>query len=267
MPTETVNNERCRIFIEDVNGTPWQLFSLSQNKKDGSIYLGSPDFGDYEWLSFEFLEGKPVPIKIKQDENGHVSFHGLGQTHVRTESNTKQLVIQGHYLLKPDSQEISLKHLFTVMPKQPEHVPPSPALARKSDQLVKSSKPICPFVAVVFALPRKGLKINFQGSMHIDEMEEVPGAFLGWHLFPLIHHDIFIFFYYTKHMDEWPKHNMLQYLDGVLAPVFKGRPNRMVQVDFVLPQYHLSENELTIGMHLSGLSGLNPPDKGTTSTP
>ncbi|MCH7493003.1 hypothetical protein IID19_05485 [Patescibacteria group bacterium] len=256
--SETINNKNCRIFIEDSTRTPWQLFTLSQNKRDGSIYLGSPDFGNYEWLSFNFPKGKPVPIKIQQDQNGHISFHGLGQTHVRAEDNSKQLVISGHYLLKPASQEISLKHLFTVMPKQPEHVPFSPALTKKGDQLIKSSKPIRPFVAVVFALPRKGLKINFQGSMHVDEMEEIPGTFLGWHLFPLIHHDIFIFFYYTKYMSSWPKRSILQYWNGVIVPVFKGRPNRMIQVDFVLPKYQLTGDQLTIKIHMSGLDGLNP---------
>lgn len=253
---EIINNEQSRIFLEDVSGTPWQLFTLSQNKRDGSIYLGSPDFGDYEWLSLNFQDGKPTPIKIQQDQNGHISFHGLGQTHVRTEDNSKKLVISGHYLLKPSSQEISLKHLFTVMPSQPDHVPYSPALARKSDQLIKSSKPIRPFIAVAFALPRKGLKLNFQPSMHVDEMEEIPGSFLGWHIFPLIHHDIFVFFYYTKHMGSWPKRNMLQYADGVLVPIFKGRTNRMIQVDFILPQYKLTGDQLTIILHMSGLEGL-----------
>ncbi len=252
-----INNEQSRIFLEDVSGTPWQLFTLSQNKRDGSIYLGSPDFGDYEWLSFDFQDGKPTPIKIQQDKNGHISFHGLGQTHIRTEDNSKKLVISGHYLFKPESKEISLKHLFTVMPKQPDYIPYSPALARKGDQLIKSKKSLRPFVAVALALPRKGLNLNFQPSMHVDEMEEIPGSFLGFHLFPLIHHDIFIFFYYTKHMKTWPKRNMLQYWDGVLIPIFKGRANKMIQVDFILPQYQLTENNLTVTLHMSGLDGLN----------
>jgi len=55
-----ISNESCRVFLEDVNGTPWQLFSLTQNKRDGSIYLGSPTFEDYDWLSFDFLDGKPA---------------------------------------------------------------------------------------------------------------------------------------------------------------------------------------------------------------
>ncbi len=249
---KTINNNKCRIFLEDVSGSPWQLFSLTQNKRDGSIYLGSPDFGNYEWLSINFLDGNLTPIKIQQDQNGHISFHGLGQTHVKAEDNSKQLIISGHHIFKPELKEISLKHLFTVMPKKPEYMPLSPALARKSDQLIKSSKPIRPFVAVAFALPQKGLKIEFQGAMHIDDMEEIPGSFLGWHIFPLIHHDIFIFFYYTKHMELWPKKNMLQYWDGVLVPVFKGRENNMVQVNSIIPQYELTDDKLKIIMNMSG---------------
>lgn len=255
MSTEIVNNERCRVFLEDVTGSHWQLFALNQDQKDGSIYLESPDFRNYEWLSIDFPQGKPIPIKIEQDQNGHLSFHGSGQTHIRAEDHSKKLVIKGQYLLKPESREISLKHLFTVMPRQ---LIPQSALSvytYKSDQLIRSKKVISPFVAVVFALPRKGLNINFQGSMNIDEMEEVPGGFLGWHLFPLIHHDIFIFFYYTKYMTEWPRKNMLQYLDGVLVPVFKGRPNRMLQVDFVIPEYKLERNVLSITVNLSKQEG------------
>ena len=253
-----INNKRCRVFLQDVSGIPWQLFSLTQNKRDGSIYLESPTFDDYDWLSFDFIDGKPVPIKITQDEDGHLSFHGSGQAHVRSKSNTKKLVIRGHHLLKPESKELSLRHLFTVMPKQPDYVPLSPALALKGDQLIKSIKPIRPFVAVAFALPKKGLKLNFQGSMHIDEMEEIPGAFLGNSVFPLIHHDIFIFFYYTKHMESWPKRNMLQYLDGILVPVFKGRPNRAIQADFIVPEYRLDGNTLTINLNMSGLPNQRP---------
>jgi len=250
--SKIVKNKNCRIFIEDTTKTPWQLFTLSQNNRDGSIYLNSPDFGNYEWLSFKFLKEGPVPIKIRQDQDGHISFHGLGQTHVRTENNNKKLIIRGHYLLKSKLKKISVKHLFTVMPRKPECISSSDALTKKSDQLLKSSKPVRPFVAMVFAIPLGISKVDFQASMHVDEMVEIPHSFLGWHSFPLLHHGIFILLYYTKHMNFWPKHNMLQYWDGVLVPVFKGRENKIIQVDFITPEYCLDKDQLNININMSG---------------
>ncbi|MEF3691703.1 MAG: hypothetical protein V3574_01435 [Candidatus Moraniibacteriota bacterium] len=241
-----IANSRSRIFIKDIENKSWQLFSLEQNKKDGSIYLGSPEFTNFEWLSFKVDNGVLSSFKVQQDNDGHLSFHGSGQVHVKSGDEKYKLSIKGQHLLKREENDISLRHLFTLFPKKPEYIPISEALNRKSDQVVNSSESLKPFVAVAFALPRMGLKLNFMMSFNIDELENIPGGVLGTHLFPLVHHDIFMVFYRTKFMDEWPKRTMLQYLDGVTVPMFIGKPEKMLNVQYRIPKFDLKGNELSI---------------------
>jgi len=66
------------------------------------------------------------------------------------------------------------------------------------------------------------------------------------HLFPLVHHDILLFFYRTKFMDIWSKRTMLQYTDGLIVPIFMGKSGRMIDVQFRHPIYSLNDNELKI---------------------
>lgn len=242
----TPGNNRCRIFIQDTEQKAWQLFSLEQNKQDGSIYLGSPEFTSFEWLTFEIKDNQLQPFKVQQDKEGHLSFHGHGQVHVKNKNEKYQLAIPGQHLLKLAENDISLRHLFTLFPKKPEYIPNSKALNRRSDQLVQSNQPLKPFVVVAFALPRVGLELNFQMGMQIDDMENISGDFLGMHLFPLVHHDIFLFFYRTKNMDEWAKRTMLQYFDGVHVPVFIGKPEKSLYVEFRLPKFNLEDKKLQI---------------------
>lgn len=244
---ETIdNNGRSRFFIRDAESKSWQLFSLSQNKKDGSIYLRSPEFTSFEWLTFEMKDGDLKPFKVQQDQDGHVSFHGHGQVHVKPKEGLYQLPIQGQHLLKLAESDISLRHLFTLFPKKPEHVPVSVALKRKGDQIVQSSESFRPFVVVAFALPRTGLQLSFQMSFEIDDLETFPGGMLGSHLFPLVHHDIFMLFYRTKNMNDWPKRSMLQYSDGISVPLFFGKPDRMISVQFRQPTFSLVDKKLEI---------------------
>lgn len=246
---QIINNPKCRIFIQDIENVAWQLFSIQQLKTDGSIYLYSPEFAKFEWLTFEVNYNELKTFKINQFEDGHVSFHGSGNAHIRSGNEIYKLNIQGQHLLKPEQNEISLRHLFTLFPKKPEHIPASAALNRKSDQVITSSKPLKPFAVVAFALPRVGLNLNLQMSFDIGDLEpeDIPGV-MGIHLFPLIHHDILLIFYRTKNMNVWPKKNMLQYLDGIYVPIFIGQPERKINVEFRMPKYEIRGKDLTIEM-------------------
>lgn len=242
-----ISNNKCRVFIQDIENTAWQIFSMTQLKKDGSIYLGSPEFKKFEWLTFEVKDGKLDTFKVEQSCDGHLSFHGSGQVHVRSGDDEYKLVIDGQHILKSEKNDISLRHLFTLFPKKPEHIPTSVALNRKSDQLINSKKPLKPFAVIAFALPRVGYNLSFQMSFDIDDLEpeDIPGI-MGTHIFPLIHHDIFLIFYRTKNMNEWPKRNMLQYLDGIAVPVFIGQHERKIRVEFRMPKYAILDGELKI---------------------
>jgi len=47
-------------------------------------------------------------------------------------------------------------------------------------------------------------------------------------------------------MDIWSKRTMLQYTDGLIVPIFMGKPGRMIDVQFRHPIYSLNDNELKI---------------------
>lgn len=239
-------NNRCRVFMQDIENKAWHLFSLEQGKKDGSIYLSSPEFTNFEWLTFTINNEKIDTFKLNQDKEGHLSFHGSGQVHVKNKDEKYQLPINGQYLLKPDENNISLRHLFTLFPKKPEYIPASEVLKRKSDQVAKSSESLKPFVIIAFALPRVGLNLNFTMGFNVDDLETIPGGMLGIHSFSLIHHDIFMIFYRTKFMNNWPKKTMLQYLDGVTVPIFIGESERMISVQFRRPSFNLNNKDLEI---------------------
>ncbi|MDO8513575.1 MAG: hypothetical protein Q7S37_03670 [bacterium] len=244
---ESAGNKQSRVFIKDLDGCTWQLFSLSQNKKDGSIYLGSLEFTAFEWLTFRVEKNKLKPFKIVQNSSGHLSVHASGQTRITSSEYDDKLIINGHHLLKKVEKDISLRHLFTMFPRKPDKAPNSEAGARKSDVTANTSKKIRPFVILAYALPRVGFKVKFQASFCIDDLEteDIPGI-LGVITFPLIHHDIFMVIYRTKFMDEWPKKHIVQYTDGIIVPMFFGESDRKIRVEFKIPEFSLQNNELGI---------------------
>lgn len=243
---ETKGNNESRFFIQDLENKAWQIFSLSQNNRDGSIYLFSPEFTTFEWLTFEIKENELKTFKIQQDKEGHISFHGHGQVHIKERDEPYKLPVLGQHLLKIEGKDIGLRHLFTIFPKKPSFLPPSQALNRNSDQLIKSNEILRPFVMVAFALPRKGFRLNFHMSFDIEDLETIPGGMLGFHSFPLLHHGVFVILYRTKNMNDWPKRSMLQYLDGITVPLFFGKPDRMISVQFRQTSFSLAESDLNI---------------------
>ncbi|MCL5411059.1 MAG: hypothetical protein M1324_04445 [Patescibacteria group bacterium] len=243
----TKGNGKCRVFLKDLDGTTWQLFSLSQNKNDGSIYLGSLEFTSFEWLTFKLENDELNPFKLTQNSDGHLSIHASGQTRITSSEHDEKLIVDGHHLLKKVEKDISLRHLFTMFPRQPIENPKSEAGARKSDVIINTTKKLRPFVMLAYALPRVGLNVNLQMSFCIDDLEpeDIPGI-LGIVTFPLIHHDIFVVIYRTKFMNDWPKKHMLQYADGVILPMFFGENGRKIKVNFVMPDFSLNNKELSI---------------------
>lgn len=233
-----------RVFIKDPTDKPLQILSISQSKNDGSIYLSVPD----SKCMFLDLKDLKLPSSFTADIafDGHISFHGHGQAHIKNKNEPYSFPIRGHHLLKIKEKEISLRHLFTLASKEPGQAPGSPFASRKNDFLVTSSKQITPFIGIAFALPRVGLLIQLQITFEIDDLATIPDDFLGWALFPLIHHDIFVFFYRTKHMKRWPKYSYAQYLNGILVPIFVGQPNNSFRIDLRKPSFQLKEKELNI---------------------
>jgi hypothetical protein len=236
-----------RIFIR-AKDRVFQIFSFAQ-APDGSIYCSSPDFSDAKWLSVEITENGPQVISTEVIGQGKISFHGSGMVAVRPNDDLKghRLIIKGNHLLNKNEGKIGARHLFTVFMKEPQYNPEASHLFnRESDYCLETKEELKPLVLVFFAVPQQGITINFQFNLHMDDMVNIPNDVLGLHGFGLRYHDVFWFAYRTKHMEKWPKHAHVCYLDGFIFPIFIGTGPGAYRLEYRQPQYSLNGKEFTI---------------------
>jgi hypothetical protein len=244
-----------RIFINR-GENQYQLFSFRQ-KDDGSIYCASPDFADAKWISYEMAPEGPRLKSTAAVGTGKISLHGTGMTAIRNNDNPNdhKLIIKGNQLLNRKKNEAGARHLFTAFMREPSYLPTrSPAFNRQSDYAIQANEKLKPFVLVFFAVPRQGIKVNFQFSLEVDEMVHVPNDFLGMHGFGLLHHDVIWFAYRTKNMEQWPKHTHFSYHDGHSIPIFIGTGPKVFRLEFRQPQYALEDRVFTINCTQPALS-------------
>lgn len=235
-----------RIFIN--NGKQlYQIFSFQQHK-DGSIYVGWPGFSETKWITNIVTNKGPLGVLFSSEEEGKLSIHGSGMATFRSHNDSKEhnLIIKGNHLLNKEKNIAGARHLFTAFIKEPIYVPISPAFNRKSDYAIESKEKLTPCFIIFFAIPQTGVNINFEFSLSIDEMNNIPGDMLGGHLFSLRYHDLFWFAYRTKHMDVWPKHTIICYDDGFKVPIFIGTAKGQLRVDYRMPEYLLKDKQFTI---------------------
>lgn len=236
-----------RIFISDGNNH-FQLFSFNQHK-DGSIYCNWPNFIDTSWLVPILNKNGVLEIKtIDSVETGKLSIHGSGMCAFRPhdDMDNRPLLIKGNKLLDSEKNESGARHLFTVFPKEPSCLPNSPAFNRLSDYSINTSK-LEPYVIIFFAIPQTqcGLRVNFQTSFNINDLESVPPKG-GWGVIPLKFHDIFWFVYRTKYMEKWPKKSQIIYNDGFVVPFFIGTDVEKFRLEMRMPEYTLDKGCLTV---------------------
>ncbi len=223
-----------------------QVFSFTQHA-DGSIYCGSPTFADAKWIAFAMTQQGPAVGVAESLGDGKMSLHGSGMVGVRPHDQPggHQLAVLGN-LLK-SGNELRARHLFTVFPSEPNHLPVgSPAFNRDSDYCMESKEELRPFLLAFFAVPAIATKMDFIFSLDTDQLANIPNDFLGMNFFTLRYHHILWFAYRTTHLPEWPKVSHYSYSDGYLFPVFIGTPNSRLTVEIREPRYSLSGNALTI---------------------
>ncbi len=253
----THEHHKRRVFITDGNEN-YQIFDFIQNKNDGSIYVSSPNFSAIKWLAVLMDQGRPFISVIDSPGEGKLSLHASGVVSIRnyTDIKNRKLIIQGNYLLKLEKNEAGARHLFTIFMAEPKHLPTSPALNRKSDYLINSSKQLSPLAIIFFAIPRiPNLKVGFHYSFHIDDLESVPPEG-GLGTIELPYHSIMWFVYKTKHMNKWPKHPIVCYYDGYTVPTFIGTGDGEFRIELYNPSYKLTENELSIDLAFGEVAGL-----------
>jgi hypothetical protein len=105
-----------RVFLSFGADKAHQIFSVSQNPNDGSIYFSSPNFGDMDWLIPKITPDDPLTLlSFKSVVQGKLSLHGSGVTHVRPHDSyeNNEFTIKGATLKGLDNDSLGLRHLAT----------------------------------------------------------------------------------------------------------------------------------------------------------
>ena len=226
----------------------FQIFSISQNPNDGSIYFSAPEFEDIQWLVPAIGENEnPVLLSYQASGPGKLSLHGSGVTHVRPfrSQSPNEFSIQGNELKSKTGEMLSVLHLLTIFPSEPSLKPNSPALARKTGWLM-TTKQWHPYVVIFWAVPIAAIsKVEVGGSFQVEDLEEVPPNG-GWGCFNMSLHTIVWFAYRTKHMNKWPLNSQASYNNGYTVPVLIGTDVGKFRLEYRQPNYELNDTQLSI---------------------
>jgi hypothetical protein len=228
----------------------FQLFSVSQNANDGSIYFSAPRFTEIMWLMPARLdEQQPVLLSYQASGQGKLSLHGSGVTHVRPyqSASPNEFAIRGNQLRALAGDSLGVRHLLTIFPAEPTHKPISPATARRTDCVI-TTKEWHPLVFIFWAVPLIGsLTVHISGAFQSDDLEEIlPNS--GWGAFGLALHALVWFAYRTKHMDRWPKYSQASYADGHTAPLLIGTGPGQFRLEYRRPNYTLANTDFGIAL-------------------
>lgn len=241
------NTSKRRLFL-GAGLEYFQIFSVSQNESDSSIYFAAPQFENIQWHLPALNENHlPILISYQIGEPGKLSLHGSGVVHAKAfgVAGSNEFAVRGNMLRSQDGMVLSARHLLTVFSSEPWQKPNSPAGARKADELI-TTKQWHPYVLIFWAVPlTRSFTVQVSGSFHIDDLEEVPPNG-GWGAFSLATHAVVWFAYRTKHMNRWPRNTQACYSDGHTVPLFVGTGVGELRLEYRQPVYTLNEGQLSI---------------------
>jgi hypothetical protein len=244
----TQDYPKRRMFIMD-SGKHYKIFDFTQDKKEGSIYISSPNFTKIKWLAISADSNSKLTLSTEDSPgDGKLSIHSSGRAGFRAHNapHDHKLVINGNYLLDLEKGKAGIRHLFTVFMAEPKELPISPAFNRKSDYSLDNSGRPGPFVMIFFAIPRISiLTVSFHFSFDIDDLDNIPPEG-GLGFMDLAFHSVCWFAYKTKHMNKWPKYPHICYYDGFKVPMFIGTSEGMCRMELHNPIYVLTQTELSI---------------------
>jgi hypothetical protein len=247
--SQPIQSGRRRFFMT-ADADHDQLLSFDQNRNDGSIYVSSPAFSTLKWLTLMAPTAVAAPVLAISDVPNSVklSLHGSGLSHVRSSDPVVPTVaVQGNCLKNDSAETLGVRHLFTMLPTEPTHLPSSPAFNRASDYGIRVERMV-PYVVVFWAVPAvKKLSVKVAASFHVNDLESVPPE-SGWGSFGLALHAVVWFAYRTRHLLRWPQVTHIAFHDGFLVPLLIGTAEGTCRVEYRPPSYQLTETSLMIGI-------------------
>lgn len=243
-PVQPNTNSR-RLFFK-AGTEQFQILSFTQ-RHDGSVYISAPDLATSKWL--EVVAGNPPQLRVSDvPRAGKLSVHGSGVAHVRdSEGGDAELRLVGNYLASRDNRALGLRHLVTVFPTQPTHLPASAANSRLADCSIHAQE-LKPYVLIFWAVPSiRALSVNVSASFHVDDLESIPPE-SGFGVFGLRTHSVVWFAYRTKHMTRWPAESHLCFHDGFHAPLLIGTGEGACRLELRAPTHNLAGDHLQIAV-------------------
>lgn len=240
-----------RVFIQfEGNEQKFQLLDLTQNIK-GDIYVFLPGASVVKWLGLTKQNyGQSISLQTKTlaKDHAHLSIHAAGKLHVKKQKVSEYSpVLVGNKLADLPNKVLSVRHLFSAIFPEPNHLPVSPAGNRKSDFII-NAKNQNPFSVACFAIPKGIPNISLQFSFHLDDIDTVPpdGGVIN---VELVHHIVMMVFFKPKEVTDWPDTPYLIYSDGYIAPFLLSQKNENLLIELREPLYNLdSNNNLTINL-------------------
>lgn len=234
-----------RLFLSD-GANKFQVLSIEQ-RRDASFYISCPNFARSRWIEIVGDENaKSVNVATAPGE-GKLSVHGSGFSGIRAhDSQGHHAIVRGNRLIDRDRTELRPRHLVTVLPEAPHHVPSG---TRLSDYVL-TAKQIKPTAFILFAIPAvSGLRIKGNIGFHVDDIGVPPDVSFGLMTFPL--HGILGVAYSTKTMLQWPPSTHFSHYDGYTVPIFLGGGPKEWRFAAADPTYRLENNELSIDLNFA----------------
>jgi hypothetical protein len=222
----------------------YQVLSFAQ-ERDGSFYVSCPNFAASRWIEVvdAAAAGKVVSVAAAPGE-GKLSVHGSGVAGIRAHQSSGHSVrVRGSPLVDPDGKTLRVRHLFSVLPEKPHHVP---AGVRVSDYVL-TTKELKPLALTFFAVPTGVRSIEINISMHVDDIGTPPDVSWGFMTFPL--HGVLWVAYSTKGMVQWPATTHLAHFDGFIVPMFFGGGPKEWKFAASSPAYALADGVLKITLN------------------
>lgn len=239
-----------RVFIQFSDDQhKYQILNISQSILGGDIYCTVPKGKLVQYHGFSRDQKGQIILlktKTKPDEKTHLSVHASGELHIKNQATREYSpALKGNKLANLEGKELSARHIFTLFPSKPLHIPFSP-VDKTKDVEIHDSGATRPAAFVCFAVPRGIQGVNLQFTFHVDDIESVPPDG-GVITFELVHHLIIALAYRAKNLPDWPDDNIILYGDGYIAPFVMGYKERLIAVELREPSYHLNEEQtLTI---------------------
>lgn len=247
-----------RIFITGDKKTFYNLLTVSQGTKGDLIFT----FQHPEQTKFILFDPTldKYPRILDSPGDGHLSAHESGQIHYTEHGEGRkanaQFVIKGAPIASSDKNELGVRHLFTIVIKEPINQPITtrPAFNRKSDDSIISSHGLKPCIIILFAIPLGVKNISFSANHHADYFN-VPDDFGGIGTMDMRYHRVFWYAYSQKKLLRWPSINYVAYSDGALIPFFIATSDKVTsKMMFIEPSYELQDGGNELIIHLDTYS-------------